>query len=145
MQHRGSGLGRPSGTDGSDFSYRMVVDSREFYVQFAFIYYTNHFHFLIPMLENSLWFLCGFLEFLGYQNVAKGKSKLYVLVIVQVFPNCCPCVVFAVPVSNMFSSNHIQLVGFVISFIYRWEFLSFKWLIILFGNWLHSVDILMLI
>ncbi|XWS27604.1 hypothetical protein CRYUN_Cryun26dG0131000 [Craigia yunnanensis] len=28
MQHRMSTLGRPSGTDGSDFSYRMVVDSR---------------------------------------------------------------------------------------------------------------------
>lgn len=24
--------GRPSGTDGSDFSYRMVVDSRESYI-----------------------------------------------------------------------------------------------------------------
>ncbi|KAK9665656.1 hypothetical protein RND81_14G126900 [Saponaria officinalis] len=28
MQQRRSGGGRPSGTDGSDFSYRMVVDSR---------------------------------------------------------------------------------------------------------------------
>nr|XP_027187101.1 uncharacterized protein LOC101503943 isoform X2 [Cicer arietinum] len=28
MQQRKSSLGRPSGTDGSDFSYRMVVDSR---------------------------------------------------------------------------------------------------------------------
>ncbi|XP_057433979.1 uncharacterized protein LOC130726700 [Lotus japonicus] len=28
MQHRNSSLGRPSGTDGSDYSYRMVVDSR---------------------------------------------------------------------------------------------------------------------
>ncbi|EXC36883.1 hypothetical protein L484_001128 [Morus notabilis] len=37
---------RPSGTDGSDFSYRMVVDSR-------------------------------------YQRVAKGKSRLYVLIIAQ--------------------------------------------------------------
>lgn len=27
MQHRRSSAGRPSGTDGSDFSYRMVVDS----------------------------------------------------------------------------------------------------------------------
>ncbi|PNX57527.1 hypothetical protein L195_g050447, partial [Trifolium pratense] len=28
MQQRKSTLGRPSGTDGSDYSYRMVVDSR---------------------------------------------------------------------------------------------------------------------
>ncbi|KAL1804783.1 hypothetical protein DCAR_0830599 [Daucus carota subsp. sativus] len=28
MQQRKTGNGRPSGTDGSDFSYRMVVDSR---------------------------------------------------------------------------------------------------------------------
>ncbi|CAK8537184.1 unnamed protein product [Lathyrus sativus] len=28
MQQRKSSLGRPSGTDGSDYSYRMVVDSR---------------------------------------------------------------------------------------------------------------------
>ncbi|KAM3682591.1 hypothetical protein ACJW31_12G084000 [Castanea mollissima] len=28
MQQRKSAFGRPSGTDGSDFSYRMVVDSR---------------------------------------------------------------------------------------------------------------------
>ncbi|XP_027077601.1 uncharacterized protein [Coffea arabica] len=28
MHQRGPGSGRPSGTDGSDFSYRMVVDSR---------------------------------------------------------------------------------------------------------------------
>ncbi|XP_004495765.1 uncharacterized protein [Cicer arietinum] len=28
MQQRNSTLGRPSGTDGSDYSYRMVVDSR---------------------------------------------------------------------------------------------------------------------
>ncbi|CAL5193587.1 unnamed protein product [Lathyrus oleraceus] len=28
MQQRKSALGRPSGTDGSDYSYRMVVDSR---------------------------------------------------------------------------------------------------------------------
>ena len=28
MHQRGPGNGRPSGTDGSDFSYRMVVDSR---------------------------------------------------------------------------------------------------------------------
>ncbi|KAK4783951.1 hypothetical protein SAY86_018319 [Trapa natans] len=28
MQQRRSLVGRPSGTDGSDFSYRMVVDSR---------------------------------------------------------------------------------------------------------------------
>ncbi|KAJ9679024.1 hypothetical protein PVL29_021058 [Vitis rotundifolia] len=48
MQQRksASSFGRPSGTDGSDFSYRMVVDSR-------------------------------------YRKVAKGKSRLHVLIIAQ--------------------------------------------------------------
>lgn len=48
MQQRksASSFGRPSGTDGSDFSYRMVVDSR-------------------------------------YTKVAKGKSRLHVLIIAQ--------------------------------------------------------------
>ena len=36
MQQRKSALGRPSGTDGSDFSYRMVVDSRKLHSQFNF-------------------------------------------------------------------------------------------------------------
>ena len=30
MNQRNSAAGRPSGTDGSDFAYRMVVDSRKF-------------------------------------------------------------------------------------------------------------------
>uniref|UniRef100_A0A7N1A4N3 Uncharacterized protein n=1 Tax=Kalanchoe fedtschenkoi TaxID=63787 RepID=A0A7N1A4N3_KALFE len=50
MQQRRSSsstYGRPSGTDGSDFSYRMVVDSR-------------------------------------YTRVAKGKSRLSVLIVAQV-------------------------------------------------------------
>ncbi|RVW40175.1 hypothetical protein CK203_038439 [Vitis vinifera] len=52
MQQRksASSFGRPSGTDGSDFSYRMVVDSR-------------------------------------YTKVAKGKSRLHVLIIAQVCYN----------------------------------------------------------
>ncbi|PKA46493.1 hypothetical protein AXF42_Ash012626 [Apostasia shenzhenica] len=48
MQQRRSSVGRPSGTDGSDFSYRMVVDSR-------------------------------------YTKVAKGRSRLKVLLSVQCF------------------------------------------------------------
>jgi len=31
MQQRKSTLGRPSGTDGSDYSYRMVVDSSQYF------------------------------------------------------------------------------------------------------------------
>jgi len=31
MQQRKSPLGRPSGTDGSDYSYRMVVDSSKYF------------------------------------------------------------------------------------------------------------------
>jgi len=31
MQQRKSALGRPSGTDGSDYSYRMVVDSSKYF------------------------------------------------------------------------------------------------------------------
>ncbi|KAI9081536.1 hypothetical protein K1719_036422 [Acacia pycnantha] len=46
MQQRNSTIGRPSGTDGSDYSYRMVVDSR-------------------------------------YQQVAKGKKLLSVLLSLQ--------------------------------------------------------------
>lgn len=46
MHQRISGNGRPSGTDGSDFSYRMVVDSR-------------------------------------YQKVARYKSRLSVLILIQ--------------------------------------------------------------
>ncbi|XP_042485088.1 uncharacterized protein LOC122065352, partial [Macadamia integrifolia] len=46
MQQRKAALGRPSGTDGSDFSYRMVVDPR-------------------------------------YTKVAQGKSRLYVLIVIQ--------------------------------------------------------------
>ncbi|XP_021751896.1 uncharacterized protein LOC110717491 [Chenopodium quinoa] len=46
MQQRRSAAGRPSGTDGSDFSYRMVVDSR-------------------------------------YTKVAKGKSRLSFLLLIQ--------------------------------------------------------------
>ncbi|KAH0979184.1 hypothetical protein GBA52_006361 [Prunus armeniaca] len=47
MQQRRSASGRPTGTDGSDFNYRMVVDSR-------------------------------------YQKVAKGKSRLSALILIQV-------------------------------------------------------------
>ncbi|KAK4285120.1 hypothetical protein QN277_001862 [Acacia crassicarpa] len=46
MQQRNSTIGRPSGTDGSDYSYRMVVDSR-------------------------------------YQQVAKGKKRLSILLSLQ--------------------------------------------------------------
>ncbi|KAK4778197.1 hypothetical protein SAY87_018384 [Trapa incisa] len=46
MQQRRSLVGRPSGTDGSDFSYRMVVDSR-------------------------------------YQKVARGRSRLRTLILIQ--------------------------------------------------------------
>ncbi|XP_009372894.1 uncharacterized protein LOC103961965 [Pyrus x bretschneideri] len=46
MQQRKPASGRPTGTDGSDFNYRMVVDSR-------------------------------------YQKVAKGKSRLYSLILTQ--------------------------------------------------------------
>ncbi|CAN6569247.1 unnamed protein product [Malus baccata var. baccata] len=46
MQQRRPASGRPTGTDGSDFNYRMVVDSR-------------------------------------YQKVAKGKSRLYALILTQ--------------------------------------------------------------
>ncbi|XP_068316767.1 uncharacterized protein [Pyrus communis] len=46
MQQRRPASGRPTGTDGSEFNYRMVVDSR-------------------------------------YQKVAKGKSRLYALILTQ--------------------------------------------------------------
>ncbi|KAJ4956974.1 hypothetical protein NE237_013757 [Protea cynaroides] len=46
MQQRKAALGRPSGTDGSDYSYRMLVDPR-------------------------------------YTKVARGKSRLYVLISIQ--------------------------------------------------------------
>ena len=36
MQQRKSAFGRPSGTDGADFSYRMVVDSRKLHSQIQF-------------------------------------------------------------------------------------------------------------
>jgi hypothetical protein len=57
MQQRKSTLGRPSGTDGSDYSYRMVIDSSQFHsskpfpyslIQFGSIHYSsvafNHAH-----------------------------------------------------------------------------------------------------
>ncbi|XP_058104593.1 uncharacterized protein LOC131248352 [Magnolia sinica] len=47
MQQRKSASGRPSGTDGSDFSYRMVIDPR-------------------------------------YTKVAQGKSRLRILITIQV-------------------------------------------------------------
>lgn len=60
MSQRKSVNGRPSGTDGSDFSYRMVVDSSTF----SFL---NLFHFSLLSFAHIyiffLIFICGFLLF----------------------------------------------------------------------------------
>ncbi|KAK6145364.1 hypothetical protein DH2020_022184 [Rehmannia glutinosa] len=50
MSQRKSVNGRPSGTDGSDFSYRMVVDSR---YQKGFIQFLAAVVIFLPTLEGS--------------------------------------------------------------------------------------------
>lgn len=76
MQQRKPTAGRPSGTDGSDFSYRMVVDSREF---------TKLPSLLCLRILNLDFFLINVFRFvLGYTKVTKGKSRLRPLIFVQV-------------------------------------------------------------
>jgi len=76
MQQRKPTAGRPSGTDGSDFSYRMVVDSREFpKLQIS----------SVPDPFSLNFFLIHVLCFvLGYTKVTKEKARLRPLIFVQV-------------------------------------------------------------
>ncbi|XP_048136176.1 uncharacterized protein LOC115726326 isoform X1 [Rhodamnia argentea] len=68
MQQRRSLTGRPSGTDGSDFSFRMIVDSRKLL--------SIHICCLL-----FIWLL-SCLSF-GYQKVARGRSQLQTLISIQ--------------------------------------------------------------
>ncbi|CAL4925821.1 unnamed protein product [Urochloa decumbens] len=72
MQRRGAS-GRPLGTDGSDFSYRMVVDSRKHPPPKP----PN------PRVQRLAPHLCDSRDLAGYQRVAEGRSRLARLILVQ--------------------------------------------------------------
>ncbi|XP_038708050.1 uncharacterized protein LOC120003233 [Tripterygium wilfordii] len=72
-------LGRPSGTDGSDFSYRMVVDSR-------------------------------------YTKVAKGKSHLYPLIVIQALVQLIGLLT-ALSYSKDHDPNRVAISSIVVGFI----------------------------
>lgn len=94
MSQRKSAAGRPSGTDGSDFSYRMVVDSRKF-PQFLLL---NSY----PTKKTSLFFFWGdrlalalTFQALVQNSITKSYSFTYfvfligikILVLIMVYSN----------------------------------------------------------
>ncbi|XP_043717090.1 uncharacterized protein LOC122665089 [Telopea speciosissima] len=80
MQQRKSALGRPSGTDGSDFSYRMVVDPR-------------------------------------YTKVAQGKSRLYVLIVIQAVIQVIGVVCAFLSASDQEGPNNLAVSSITFGFI----------------------------
>ncbi|OAY30492.1 protein jagunal homolog 1 [Manihot esculenta] len=78
MQQRKTG--RPSGTDGSDFSYRMVVDSR-------------------------------------YTKVAKGKSRLYALILAQAAIQLIGLLYIVLSISKETSLNTLAISSPIIGLI----------------------------
>ncbi|KAK6926381.1 Protein jagunal [Dillenia turbinata] len=86
MQQRKSALGRPSGTDGSDFSYRMVVDSRYTKVakgksRLSKLFLFQAVTLLLGLSFTFLWMSkegLVTLPVIGRRNSQAGLLKLYV-------------------------------------------------------------------